>query len=206
MKAIKLIHVSIVALSLATPCCVFAETVYAPIEYQPKIHYAAPEFTHNPTVIGKSSAMVETKTVAENDIETRQVRQPMALGIHKLSDVVQVSHSERVTISKPEQTNTSANSSGGNLPYLGIMLVISLALLIVRRVWSQSQVVSRQPSTLSAQAITVTRVERYLQALGSEKTGVEKYLQRQSNAPALTGVAKYIAKQVVKDRVGLAKS
>jgi hypothetical protein len=178
MKAIKLIHVSIIALSSATPYCVFAETVYAPIEYQPKIHYAAPEFTHK----------------------------PKALGIHKPSDADQVSHSEQLTISKAELTNASANSSGGNLPYLGIMLVIGLALLFVRRMRVQNQVVSSQSSMLSAQTITVTRVERYFQALGSEKTGVEKYLQRQSNTPALTGVAKYIAKQVVKDRVGLAKS
>jgi hypothetical protein len=206
MKAIKLIHVSIIALSSATPYCVFAETVYAPIEYQPKIHYAAPEFTHKPKVIDNSNAVVETKTVVKHDIETRQVLQPKALGIHKPSDADQVSHSEQLTISKAELTNASANSSGGNLPYLGIMLVIGLALLFVRRMRVQNQVVSSQSSMLSAQTITVTRVERYFQALGSEKTGVEKYLQRQSNTPALTGVAKYIAKQVVKDRVGLAKS
>lgn len=44
-----------------------------------------------------------------------------------------------------------------------------------------------------------TRVEQYLEKMGGNKTGVAKYLEKQTENPK-TGVAKYMAKQIIKDR------
>lgn len=44
-----------------------------------------------------------------------------------------------------------------------------------------------------------TGVEKYLEKIGANKTGVAKYLEKQDTSTT-TGVARYMAKQVVKDR------
>lgn len=47
-------------------------------------------------------------------------------------------------------------------------------------------------------------MEKYLEKQGITKTGVAKYLEKQTSNPT-TGVAKYMAKQIVKDREAAAK-
>jgi hypothetical protein len=44
-----------------------------------------------------------------------------------------------------------------------------------------------------------TGVEKYLEKIGANKTGVAKYLEKQGTT-STTGVARYMAKQIVKDR------
>ena len=160
-------------------------------------------FSHSEqAVIPESARIIQPAHSYDDAIETSQALAPIAVGNNKPSMDDGGSHSEQAVIPESARIIQPAHSLGVTLLYLGLVTVLGLVLLFLRKKQLQNRVAGSQSVAITTQTITATGVERYLQALNSKQTGVEKYVQNRSSAPALTGVAKYIAKQVVKDRAG----
>lgn len=151
-------------LLLLVSAAVFAEESYGPAEYRPQIDYAA-----SPAVVAPASAKAA-------------VNQPNA--------TAEKQHVEKPASSRRAESPAQESAKSSKMIWLpGILLA---AVFFVFQKSRRKQ--GLQPVGVCAETATPTSVERYLARLPRQKTGVEKYLERQVETP-VTGVAKYLARQ-----------
>jgi len=95
--------------------------------------------------------------------------------------------------------NEKAASS--DFSYIGLIALAAIGFVVYsKKSGGQAAVSSAAGDYVAATGATgATGVEKYLEKMGANKTGVDKYLEKQTANPS-TGVAKYMAKQIVKDR------
>ncbi|MCK9607034.1 MAG: hypothetical protein M0R33_11375 [Methylomonas sp.] len=207
MTNIKFITGSIAALSLLANCAL-AETVYEPAEYQPQNSYAASEFKITPANRPQNSPAASATSITQVEPSSPQIR-PSATGDKGKSNRPGIAvetmdqQPELATSKASAPASTSSNSPSYDLLYPGIVLlgVLMLWLVSKKRLRNASFFTTGKPATPESSATVLTGVERYLRMSNAEKTGVEKYLEKHTKATKPTGVAKYLAKQVIRDKV-----
>ncbi len=82
---------------------------------------------------------------------------------------------------------------------LGLVALAAVGFFLFNKKGGAGSASGGGSSSAYGDASGSTGVEKYIDRLGINKTGVAKYLEKQDSTPA-TGVAKYMAKQILKDR------
>jgi len=170
----------------------FAADAYQPAEYQPKVDYSTP-------VAPAESEAVATVGQPENADAKDEAKalQPEAPAVkaspetaRKAAEASPRAVGTAASVS-PQSEQTSGSSS--NILFIAAGLV-AMAIFFFRR---KATTVSSDMPGRSVQSVEgSTGVERYIEKLaGGEKTSVEKYLESLPEAPPLTGVSKYLARQ-----------
>ncbi len=151
-----------------------ADDDYSPAEYQPKDSYSEQYAgTAAPSMKKAARVNIDNSVIAGN---------------------------------KPEMSpaTSNADTQSEQSPMFVETIVLAIGLVAVGAFRFRSKL-PRMPlfntvSTIAGEAPeSSTGVERYLEKMAASKTGVEKYLDRQAAVAPPTTVAKYLAKQIVKN-------
>lgn len=171
MKANKLTLFSMLIWSLTT-ATVCAEDDYTPAEYQPKDSYSE-------QYAGAATSVIQ-KAAAAN---------------------IQKSATGGKPVTMPEASDAAPQNQQSPMVVEAIVLIIGLLAAVAFRIRSKLPPIqlSTRVANTEASAVRRTAVERYIENLAVRKTGVEKYLEKQAEFTPPTSVAKYLAKQIVKN-------
>lgn len=182
------------AMAMLSNGMAFAADAYQPAEYQPKVDYSAPAAPTKPeaVVIVSQPENVDVKDVKDEAKPLQPEASPVKASPETAKKTAEDSPRAvgSAAISSPSE-QTSGSSS--NI----VLIVAGLAAIGIFFFRRQTTTVSSDVSGRSVESVEgTTGVERYVQKLeGAKKTGVEKYLESLPEAPPLTGVAKYLARQ-----------
>lgn len=208
MKKNELAKGVMVALVLTSSMAMAEE--YPAADYQPKVLYTNPDYSGAKAAPAPAASAPAAKSVVK-EVEVDPAYpatnfQPKVLYTdsgYKHSSAapgtVQTAKSSGSTSSAEAavdviQTEKAASS---DFSYIGLGLLAVAGFFIYNK---KSPKAAKSASGDSYQVASgATGVEKYLEKMGANKTGVAKYLEKQDSNPA-TGVAKYMAKQIVKDR------
>jgi len=148
-----------------------ADPNFPAANYQPKVLFSDKDYKHSAAA---PSAPGGTSSAAKSTASTAE----------------SVSAVQEVAVGKP--------ASSDNTTLIGL-IVLAAAGFFVYSKKSGVKGGSQANAEEYVAAGGATRVEQYLEKMGGNKTGVAKYLEKQTENPK-TGVAKYMAKQIIKDR------
>lgn len=186
MKMKNFTGFSIALLSLAS-FIVCAGDDYSPAEYKPKDIYS------------------------EQDIHSSSVVMPETTPKKPQNADVEIKHEVIPTVTHYKESNTHASKATDDVqsekPSPSSSIIIFIAALLAMGIFFFRRKLIRAKSLNNSSSSSVyavqgsTGVERYIEKLVVRKTGVEKYLERQTEIIPATGVAKYMAKQVVRGRL-----
>ena len=211
MKKYNCINGIFAALLLTSPL-VSAESDYPAADFQPKVLFNDSDYQHNQSE-GTSSSASQNRTKADPNYPAATF-EPKVL--YK-DDSYKPSKSEaRASTSRPSvATNEQTASSGTEeiqpddsmQTYLIGLVILALVGGVIFKKFSETKPKPKarprsRPRTAAPAANdsgTLTGVARYLNEKIPAVTGVAKYLESRENAPS-SGVAKYVAKQVIKSR------
>lgn len=192
-------------ISLLTSSLAFAAEDYPAADFQPKVLYSA----EGNSTTATAAASVSAPVAAEQDANYPATNfQPKVV----FNDAAYV-HSSAApgtpVAAKSVGSNTSASSVAESAPQaekdgssnnlIGLLALAAVGFFLYNKKSGKGAVASSQDYVASGVDSGSTGVERYLEKQGMNKTGVDKYLEKQTANPA-TGVAKYMAKQIIKDR------
>ena len=199
MKTYQLTKIAMLMTLLSSPLA-FAGADYPAADFQPKVLYSAEGTTSAATAAPAAKAVessasdsnypatnFEPKVVFSDSGYVHSAAAPGVPAQAKADAPVSATSSEAVD--SPEKEGSSNN-------------LIGLAVLAAIGFFFYSKKSGKKATASSSDSYSVggvTGVEKYLEKQGMNKTGVDKYLEKQTSNPA-TGVAKYVAKQIVKDR------
>lgn len=206
MKKIQLTKAVLAALVLASTA-VMADTDYPAADFQPKVLFSDPSVktTSEPAtaaiVVEKNeidanfpAAHFQPKVVYADNSYQHSAAAPVAAG-SKSTAVAKVADSAEAA---------EAGEQGSNNNLIGLLALAAVGFYFFNKKSTGSAVASSAADSYVV-ADGSTGVEKYLEKQGINKTGVAKYLDKQGSNPA-TGVAKYMAKQIVRDREASAKT
>ncbi len=199
MKTYQLSKIAMLVTLLTSPLA-FAGADYPAADFQPKVLYSAEGSSTAPASAPAAKAVETTESDANFPATNFQpkvlfsdnayVHSAAAPGVpaQAKSASVASSASSSEAVVAPEKEGSSNNLIG-----LAVLAAIGFFL------YNKKSAKSGSASSASYVESGATGVEKYLEKQGMNKTGVDKYLEKQTSNPA-TGVAKYMAKQIVKDR------
>lgn len=169
----------------------FAADAYQPAEYQPKVDYSAPAAPAKPeavVMVSQTEGVVSKDEAKALQPEASPVK-PSPETARKTAEDSPRAVGSAAVVSPSEQTSGSSSNI--------VLIVAGLAAIGIFFFRRQTTTVSSDVSGRSVESVEgTTGVERYVQKLaGAKKTGVGKYLESLPEAPPLTGVAKYLARQ-----------
>ncbi|MCQ8105004.1 hypothetical protein NP590_12885 [Methylomonas sp. SURF-2] len=95
------------------------------------------------------------------------------------------------------QVIETEKAASSDFSYIGLIALAAIGFVVYSK--KSGGQASKSAADDYVAASGATGVEKYLDKIGANKTGVAKYLEKQTATPS-TGVAKYMAKQIVKDR------
>jgi hypothetical protein len=182
---------------------VMAADQYPASDFKPKVVYS--------DTTGSSSSAKATAPVQVDPNYPATNYQPKVLfndDSYKHSSAAPSIHSASSATSSTSEavaaTNDAATPASNNFLY-GILALAAVGFFLYKQ---KAGCPTSKPATSSAATSRntdggSTGVEKYLQKQGINKTGVAKYLDKQGENPA-TGVAKYVAKQKIKDKIAAA--
>jgi len=189
------------ALVLASPLAL-AESDYPAADFQPKVVYSDPNYKAEAPQPAAAAPAVENdpnfpaanyqpKVLFNDPGYKHSSVAPVAPGASRPAAAVASSASAEVEASAP------AKSGSSDTTLFGLIAVAAVAgYFLMNKKGGGSAAGAADYSVANDGA---TGVEKYLEKMGANKTGVAKYLEKQTEVPA-TGVSRYMAKQVVKDR------
>ena len=208
----------VMAALLLTSSVAMAGADYPAADYQPKVLYTNPDYKAEsapaaaaaaPAPAAKAVAKAKEVEAVEADPNFPAANyQPKVLFTdaaykHDAAAPKAASSgaSSSVSASDSSESTASAETAGekGSTNSLLGLAVLAAAGFFLYSKKSGSKSVKSASSASYVDAGGATGVEKYLDRLGMNKTGVAKYLEKQDSNPA-TGVAKYMAKQIVRDR------
>lgn len=206
MKIYQLNKIAMIG-SLLTTSLAFAGGDYPAADFQPKVLYSAEASSSSVAAAPAASASVEQDPnypatnfqpkVLFND--AGYVHSAAAPGVPVAAKSVGSSASAPAASASSEVVHGEKEGSSNNIIGLAVLAAIGFFL------YSKKSGKAAAGSSVSSSYADAdanggsTGVERYLEKQGMKKTGVDKYLEKQTSNPA-TGVAKYMAKQVIRDR------
>ena len=187
--------------SLLSSSLAVAGDDYPAADFQPKVLYSAEGATSSAPAATAAKAVEATSESDANFPATNF--QPKVLfndGAYVHSSAAPGVPAQAKAVGAPSVASTSVaevapekEGSSNNLIGLAVLAAIGFFL------YSKKGCKKAASTSTSYVASGSTGVEKYLEKQGMNKTGVDKYLEKQTSNPS-TGVAKYMAKQVVKDR------
>jgi hypothetical protein len=187
----------------------FAGTDYPATDFQPKVVYSDPSAGAGaPSALSPAAKAADAK--AEHDpkfpaanyepkvvfADTNYKHDSGAPGVDapaKNTGAVAVESSEAAVV-----VNEQAGSESSSNSFIGILALAAVGVFFL---YNKKGAGKSKSSAAAGEAYAggATGVEKYLDKMGANKTGVAKYLEKQGANPS-TGVAKYVAKQVIRDR------
>jgi len=189
------------ALVLASPLAL-AESDYPAANFQPKVVYSDSNYKAEPTQPAAVAPVVENdpnfpaanyqpKVLFNDPNYKHSSAAPVAPGASRSAAASAPSTSAAVETSAP------AKSGSSDTTLFGLIALAAVAGYFLMNKKGGSSTTSGADYSVGNDG--ATGVEKYLEKMGANKTGVAKYLEKQTEVPA-TGVSRYMAKQVVKDR------
>lgn len=177
---------------------------YPAADFQPKVVYS----DDSAIKATKSSApAAKPVEVVENDpnfpatnfqpkvvfVDSNYKHDSTAPGVASSAKSVSASaESSEAAVVANDKVGTESSSST-------FMIVMLLGAVGVFFLYNKKQAPASASDSSDFVASGATGVEKYLDKMGANKTGVAKYLEKQGSSTA-TGVARYMAKQIVRDR------
>jgi len=199
---------SLMAAFMLTSGAAMAGADYPASDYQPKVLYTNPDYKESAAAPAKSApaakpaavevdpnfpaANFQPKVVYNDAGYKHSAAAPSAAGGSVSSSSKESAASAAVEVIQSEKEASS------DFSYIGL-IALALAGFFLFNKKSSGSSASAGSSEDYSQAGDATGVEKYLEKIGANKTGVAKYLEKQGTTTT-TGVARYMAKQVVKDR------
>ncbi len=208
MKKNKLTK-SLMAALLLTSGMAMAESDYPAADYQPKVLYTNPDYKESAAPAAKSApaskpAAVEVEADPNFPATNFQPKVLYSDSDYKHNSAAPVAASSSSTASKPSAASAalevieSEKAASTDFSLIGLLVLAAAGFLV----YSKKSGGRSLPASSSEDYIHAgdsTGVEKYLEKIGANKTGVAKYLEKQGSNTT-TGVARYMAKQIVKDR------
>lgn len=200
MNTNQLTKIAMLITLLSSPLA-FAGADYPAADFQPKVLYSADGASTAAAPAPAAKAVETTESDASYPATNFQpkvlfsdnayVHSAAAPGVpaQAKSASSATAAASSVEVASPEKEGSSNN-------------LIGLAVLAAIGFFFYSKKSGKKATASSSSSYAeggVTGVEKYLEKQGMNKTGVDKYLEKQTSNPA-TGVAKYMAKQIIKDR------
>lgn len=173
-----------------------ASEEYSPAEYKPKVDYS--EYTGGSVPIADLDVNEKSKaalTIAQKSVVNT---------VQATTNTVDKAEISAVNVPKSED-NTIIQTETAIQPNL-ILIVVVVSMLGGFVVFRRKSTNTTTATSRSAIAVldlenASTGVERYIEKIAVSKTGVDKYLERQVESMPSTGVANYLAKQVVRNNL-----
>ena len=173
-----------------------ASEEYSPAEYKPKVDYS--EYTGGSVPIADLDVNEKSKaalTIAQKSVVNT---------VQATTNTVDKAEISAVNVPKSED-NTIIQTETAIQPNL-ILIVVVVSMLGGFVVFRRKSTNTTTATSRSAIAVldlenASTGVERYIEKIAVSKTGVDKYLERQLESAPSTGVANYLAKQVVRNNL-----
>jgi hypothetical protein len=173
-----------------------ASEEYSPAEYKPKVDYS--EYTGGSVPIADLDVNEKSKaalTIAQKSVVNT---------VQATTNTVDKAEINAVNVPKSED-NTIIQTETAIQPNL-ILIVVVVSMLGGFVVFRRKSTNTTTATSRSAIAVldlenASTGVERYIEKIAVSKTGVDKYLERQVESMPSTGVANYLAKQVVRNNL-----
>lgn len=198
---------------LLTSTLAIAESDYPAADYQPKVLYTDPDYK------GSAAAPVEKSAAAAKPTPVEVVEadpnfpathfQPKVVFSdpnykHDSTAPVAASSSSKATSSASSSSAASSSvaapaseSGSSNTGLFGLIALAAIGFFVYSK--NSGAKAGSASGSAYADSNEATGVEKYLARAGINKTGVAKYIEKQGTTTT-TGVARYMAKQVVKDR------
>ena len=171
----------------------FADDTYAPADYHPKVDYSAPA-TAEPRVAAEP--VIASEAVSATPASASETPAPAVKEDHPLPSKAAEPKSSKAA---PAQGTASAANQGSSASSLSDVLLLGALAAAGFFGFRKKHPAKQAMPDAESDAPGRTGVERYLEKLNPQKTGVDKYLERQTKIAPTTGVARYIAKQAVRD-------
>lgn len=190
---------SVLTALLLASFSVMADSNYPAADFQPKVLFsdssaassAAPAAQQEKADPNFPAANFQPKVVYNDSEYKHSASAPVSSAPKSATE----SASAEVA-SAPSEPEASSNN---NLLGLIALAVVGFFLYKKNTGCAKSAAGSASSATVDTSSQGATGVERYLEKQGINKTGVAKYLDKQEQNPS-TGVSKYMAKQLIKDR------
>ena len=212
MKKYNYIKGIFAALILTSPLA-SAESDYPAADFQPKVLFNDSDYQHNQSKGTSSSSASQNRTEADPNYPAATF-EPKVLykdDSYKPSKSQAKASTSRPSVSTNEQTASSGTeeiqADDSMQTYLIGLVILALVGGVIFKKYSETKPKPKARPRPRARAAApaandsgaLTGVARYLNEKMPAVTGVAKYLEGRENAPT-SGVAKYVAKQVIKSR------
>lgn len=161
---------------------VYADETYEPKAYQPSVEY---------------SASVHSDRM---DTASEKPNKPKLMPEMSASKTVETTVSS--IAAEPHEASSGVkndDSTISNYLFLGLLAIVGF-FWYRRKQALQSPAINSSDSLVTRPVVGLTGVERYIEKIQPQKTGVAKYLERQAGRETVTGVAKYLIKQKLESR------
>lgn len=183
------------ALLITASFTVTADEAYAPADYKPAVDYD--EYRSSAASLGDLDVAAPISAAQDAAQNSLQNTPPIVAVEIDQTDVLASSAS---TSAETPVMQNDVSAQTNLMPFIGLVTIAGGWVLFRRKyVATTSSSILRHAEVDSA-AVS-TGVERYVQKMADNKTGVDKYLERQIERAPSTGVAKYLAKQAVRDNI-----
>ena len=207
MKINQLTKTVCTALLMASSALVIADE-YPASDFKPKVVYSDGSASSAPSAKAPASVEADSNFPAAN-FQPKVVFSDNAYQHSAAAPSVAKSASASVAASSGAQSEnvaSTAPAAENNNHLFGLLALAAVGFLLYNKKSCVKSGVKASVSNSSSAAAVVntvsdaaTGVEKYLEKQGINKTGVARYLEKQTANPA-TSVAKYVAKQKIKDR------
>jgi len=214
VKNLFLTKGTLAAMLLVSPLMAQATSdEYPAADFQPKVLYSDSGYKHSEST---ASSFSSGQTEADPNYPAAAFKPKVVY-----QDTNYKHKAEKIASASTRSTSSSAGSSSGSTSSVATkqessdqtMLIAVVALAVIgfffyrKKAGTPSVPRARasRPAPAAPRASTeaaegVTRVERYLAKKQPKETRVSKYLEKKQQSLPTTGVAKYLAKQVVRTR------
>lgn len=176
-----------------------ADSNYPASDFKPKVIYSDGSSTAAPST---SAAKPAEKVEADPNYPATNFQPKVLFSAddYKHSSEAPSASSRAATATSAAEAVSEETAVSSNNNLIGLLVLAAIGFVLYK-----AKCGPKKSATASAAASdsSVTGVERYLEKQGINKTGVAKYLEKQNANPA-TGVAKYVAKQVFRDKAAAA--
>ncbi|WGS86564.1 MULTISPECIES: hypothetical protein [Methylomonas] len=207
MKTSELTKGVMAALLLSSSMVVAQD--YPAADYQPKVLYSNPDYANSSSasnVAAPAAKVVETVEADPNypatNFQPKVLYSDSAYKHDKTAPSIggaATSVSSASSDAVVESASAEPAKESSNNALLGLVGLAAVGFFLYSRKSGSSSSGAGSSSDSSATSGEATGVEKYIDRLGMNKTGVAKYLEKQGSNQT-TGVARYMAKQIVKDR------
>ena len=194
-----------IALLWLTCFFVYADDSYSAAEYMPKSKYSY-KIQYPNIDANQASATIATENLNVSEPETE--KESLAIiedsidGKLSSDSILETKQNKQaVTFQNKEKTKIKKNAGNNkNIIIITLTVIFIISVFIFRKPSTKYELLRKSQNMYSKVDETITGVERYIEKQNSNKTGVTKYLERHQKPAQLTGVSKYIAKQIVNDK------